>query len=143
MTQLRPNDPAQYDDLADQWWDASGGFAALHWLATSRAEHIPPATPGEVLVDLACGGGLMAPHAARLGYRHVGVDEYLGGLCDRRRGACGQHAWVARSCADEDDPAGAADGLAEARHRVLLILALRAFVAGFWGFGVVERAITR
>jgi 2-polyprenyl-6-hydroxyphenyl methylase/3-demethylubiquinone-9 3-methyltransferase len=27
-----------------------------------------------VLVDLACGGGLMAPHARRLGYRHVGVD---------------------------------------------------------------------
>ena len=68
------NDPAQYDQLADQWWEASGGFAALHWLAASRAEHIPPAAPGEVLVDLACGGGLMAPHAARLGYRHVGVD---------------------------------------------------------------------
>jgi 2-polyprenyl-6-hydroxyphenyl methylase/3-demethylubiquinone-9 3-methyltransferase len=69
-----PNDPGQYDDLVDQWWEASGGFAALHWLAASRAEHIPPASPGEVLVDLACGGGLMAPHVARLGYRHVGVD---------------------------------------------------------------------
>lgn len=69
------NDPAQYDDLADQWWQASGGFAALHWLAASRAEHIPPAAaPGAVLVDLACGGGLMAPYVARLGYRHVGVD---------------------------------------------------------------------
>ncbi|SDN98537.1 methyltransferase domain-containing protein [Geodermatophilus sp. DSM 45219] len=81
MTQLRPNDPAQYDDLADQWWDASGGFAALHWLATSRAEHIPPARdPGAVLVDLACGGGLMGPHVARLGFRHVGVDLGLQGL---------------------------------------------------------------
>ena len=73
-TPLALNDPAQYDQLADQWWEASGGFAALHWLAASRAEHIPPAAAGEVLVDLACGGGLMAPHAARLGYRHVGVD---------------------------------------------------------------------
>ena len=81
MTQLRPNDPAQYDELADQWWDASGGFAALHWLAASRAEHIPPARhPGAVLVDLACGGGLMGPHVARLGYRHVGVDLGLQGL---------------------------------------------------------------
>jgi 2-polyprenyl-6-hydroxyphenyl methylase/3-demethylubiquinone-9 3-methyltransferase len=72
---LRRNDPAQYDELADQWWEASGGFAALHWLAASRAEHISPAaSPGALLVDLACGGGLMAPHAARLGYRHVGVD---------------------------------------------------------------------
>ncbi|MBN1094227.1 methyltransferase domain-containing protein [Blastococcus sp. TML/M2B] len=69
------NDPAQYDDLADQWWETSGGFAALHWLAASRAEHLAPAPrPGAVLVDLACGGGLMAPHVARLGYRHVGVD---------------------------------------------------------------------
>src|SRR5688500_9149536 len=69
------NDPAQYDELADQWWEPAGDFAMLHWFAASRAEHIPPAAaPGAVLVDLACGGGLMAPHAARLGYVHVGVD---------------------------------------------------------------------
>ncbi|MCF6743043.1 methyltransferase domain-containing protein [Blastococcus sp. KM273128] len=74
------NDPAQYDDLADQWWQPAGGFAALHWLAASRAEHIPPADGDALLVDLACGGGLMAPHAARLGYRHVGVDLGLAGL---------------------------------------------------------------
>src|SRR5919205_3717881 len=81
MRRLPRNDPAQYDDLADQWWEASGGFAALHWLAASRAGHIPPAPgPEAVLVDLACGGGLMAPHAARLGYRHVGVDLNLAGL---------------------------------------------------------------
>ncbi|MGY1693231.1 methyltransferase domain-containing protein [Geodermatophilus sp. SYSU D01105] len=80
MPALRRNDPAQYDQLADQWWEAAGGFAMLHWLAASRAEHIPPApSPGAVLVDLACGGGLMAPHAARLGYVHVGVD--LGRSC--------------------------------------------------------------
>jgi 2-polyprenyl-6-hydroxyphenyl methylase/3-demethylubiquinone-9 3-methyltransferase len=78
---LRRNDPAQYDRLADQWWQPSGGFAALHWLAASRAAHIPPAAgPDAVLVDLACGGGLMAPHVARLGYRHVGVDIGRRGL---------------------------------------------------------------
>jgi 2-polyprenyl-6-hydroxyphenyl methylase/3-demethylubiquinone-9 3-methyltransferase len=81
MPDLRRNDLAQYDDLADQWWEASGGFAALHWLAASRAEHIPSAPgPDAVLVDLACGGGLMAPHAAQLGYRHVGVDLGAQGL---------------------------------------------------------------
>jgi 2-polyprenyl-6-hydroxyphenyl methylase / 3-demethylubiquinone-9 3-methyltransferase len=75
------NDPAQYDELADQWWEPSGGFAMLHWLAASRAERIPPAGhPGAVLVDLACGGGLMAPHVARRGYRHVGVDLGEAGL---------------------------------------------------------------
>jgi 2-polyprenyl-6-hydroxyphenyl methylase / 3-demethylubiquinone-9 3-methyltransferase len=81
MGRLPRNDLAQYDELAGQWWDASGGFAALHWLAASRAEHIPPAPgPEAVLVDLACGGGLMAPYAAGLGYRHVGVDLGLPGL---------------------------------------------------------------
>ena len=75
------NDPAQYDELADQWWEGAGGFAMLHWLAASRAEHIPRAdSPDALLVDLACGGGLMGPHVARLGYRHVGVDIGLRGL---------------------------------------------------------------
>ncbi len=78
---LRRNDPAQYDQLADQWWEPAGGFAMLHWLAASRAEHVPPAPrPDAVLVDLACGGGLMAPHVAARGYRHVGVDLGLAGL---------------------------------------------------------------
>jgi 2-polyprenyl-6-hydroxyphenyl methylase/3-demethylubiquinone-9 3-methyltransferase len=78
---VQRNDPAQYDGLADEWWSAQGGFAMLHWLAASRAEHVPPAaSPDAVLVDLACGGGLMAPHVARLGYRHVGVDLGLAGL---------------------------------------------------------------
>ena len=80
-SRLPRNDPAQYDELADQWWQPEGGFAMLHWISASRAEHVPPASrPGAVLVDLACGGGLMAPHVAPLGYRHVGVDLGLPGL---------------------------------------------------------------
>jgi len=73
---VRPrNDPRQYDDLAAEWWMPNGTFAMLHWIAEARAGLIPPAErPGAVLVDLGCGGGLLAPHAARLGYRHVGVD---------------------------------------------------------------------
>ncbi len=75
------NDPAQYDDLVGEWWDPSGDFAMLHWFAAHRARQIPPAASSRaLLVDLACGGGLMAPHAARLGYRHVGVDLGLPGL---------------------------------------------------------------
>lgn len=78
---MRRNDPAQYDELAGEWWRPDGEFAALHWLAASRAEHIPPApSDGALLVDLACGGGLMGPHVQRLGYRHVGVDLNLRAL---------------------------------------------------------------
>lgn len=75
MSTLPRNDPRQYDELADQWWRPSGAFAALHWLAAARARLVPPASrPGAVLVDVGCGAGLLAPHIAGRGYRHVGVD---------------------------------------------------------------------
>jgi 2-polyprenyl-6-hydroxyphenyl methylase/3-demethylubiquinone-9 3-methyltransferase len=67
------NDPGQYDRLAGEWWKPRGSFAALHWLADARADLIPaPARQGLTLVDLGCGGGLLAPHVEA--YHHVGVD---------------------------------------------------------------------
>ena len=73
---MRPlNDPGQYDDLADQWWDPRGRFAMLHWIAEARARLVPDAVrPDSLLLDLACGGGLLAPHVAGKGHRHVGLD---------------------------------------------------------------------
>lgn len=71
---LNRNDLRQYDLLADQWWEPSGEFAALHWIAASRGELLPAAPPeGGWLLDVACGGGLLAPHVPG-GYRHVGID---------------------------------------------------------------------
>ncbi|MGH2673977.1 MAG: bifunctional 2-polyprenyl-6-hydroxyphenol methylase/3-demethylubiquinol 3-O-methyltransferase UbiG [Actinomycetota bacterium] len=67
------NDPRQYDRLAGEWWNPKGSLAALHWLADARADLIPaPARRGLTLVDIGCGGGLLATHLAQ--YRHVGVD---------------------------------------------------------------------
>lgn len=75
------NDPRQYDDLAGEWWRPGGDFELLHWLAEARAALIPPAVrAGAVLLDAGCGGGLLAPHVRRLGYRHVGVDLRRAGL---------------------------------------------------------------
>jgi 2-polyprenyl-6-hydroxyphenyl methylase/3-demethylubiquinone-9 3-methyltransferase len=75
------NDLGQYDDLVDEWWRPGGAFAMLGWIAAARADLIPPASrPGAVLVDLGCGGGLLAPHVAGKGYRHVGVDLVSSGL---------------------------------------------------------------
>jgi 2-polyprenyl-6-hydroxyphenyl methylase/3-demethylubiquinone-9 3-methyltransferase len=73
------NDLRQYDDLADQWWDSQGAFCALHWLAEARGRLIPPAPDGGgQLLDVGCGGGLLAPHVH--GYHHVGVDLSLTAL---------------------------------------------------------------
>src|ERR687895_2487361 len=73
MRRRSRNDPRQYDDLAGEWWKPGGAFAALHWLAPARARLIPPPDRrGALLVDIGCGGGLLAPHVD--GYRHVGVD---------------------------------------------------------------------
>jgi 2-polyprenyl-6-hydroxyphenyl methylase/3-demethylubiquinone-9 3-methyltransferase len=81
---VRPrNDPQQYDDLADTWWDPRGRFAMLHWIAEARARHVPPAErDGALLLDLACGAGLLAPHVA--GYRHVGLDLSTAALVQAR-----------------------------------------------------------
>lgn len=77
------NDTRQYDDLVDQWWRPGGAFAALHWLAAARGELIPPpARHGEVLLDVGCGGGLMARHAT--GYVHVGLDVTRSALVEAR-----------------------------------------------------------
>ena len=83
---VRPlNDPKQYDDLADVWWDPRGRFAMLHWIAEARARHVPPASRrGALLLDLACGAGLLAPHVAGHGYRHVGLDLSAAALVQAR-----------------------------------------------------------
>src|SRR4051794_41868427 len=63
------NDPAQYAELQDEWWEPHGEFAALHWLAAWRAQHLPPAErAGAVLVDLGCGGGGVGPPGGPPGY---------------------------------------------------------------------------
>jgi 2-polyprenyl-6-hydroxyphenyl methylase/3-demethylubiquinone-9 3-methyltransferase len=67
------NDPRQYDRLAGDWWKPGGAFAALHWLARARAELIPhPGNGTRVLLDIGCGGGILASHLN--GYRHLGID---------------------------------------------------------------------
>jgi len=69
------NDPGQYDDLVEEWWKPAGAFVALRWLAAARVRLIPPASrPGALLLDVACGGGLLAPHLVGRDYHHLGVD---------------------------------------------------------------------
>ncbi|GIG70756.1 methyltransferase domain-containing protein [Phytomonospora endophytica] len=76
---MRRNDPRQYDELSAEWWRPDGTFAMLHWLARARAGLIGAAPrPGALLVDVGCGGGLLAPHLS--GFTHLGVDLGATGL---------------------------------------------------------------
>lgn len=94
---LARNDVRQYDDLVEQWWEPGGPFAALQWIAASRGELIPPVTtPGGMLLDVACGGGLLAPHVPG-GYRHVGIDIVPSAV--RRAAEYGVEAFVADATA--------------------------------------------
>lgn len=69
------NDPRQYDDLAETWWQPHGPLAMLHWIAKSRGAFVPEAArPDAILIDIGCGAGLLAPHIEDKGYRHIGVD---------------------------------------------------------------------
>jgi 2-polyprenyl-6-hydroxyphenyl methylase / 3-demethylubiquinone-9 3-methyltransferase len=81
-----PNDPGQYDDLVHEWWREEGAFAGLHWVAEARGAVVPPPRrPDALLLDVACGGGLLAPHVR--GYTHVGLDLVASALAvSRARG---------------------------------------------------------
>ncbi len=73
---------------ADAWWDPEGSFRALHRLNPSRLGFIRSRLqahfrrdPGLVrpftgltLLDIGCGGGLVAEPMARLGFSVTGVD---------------------------------------------------------------------
>lgn len=85
-TVVRPrNDLGQYDDLAAEWCKPRGAFAMLHWIAVARAGLVPAAArAGSVLVDIGCGGGVLAPHLAAKGHRHVGIDLSASALAAAR-----------------------------------------------------------
>ncbi|MGF1425094.1 methyltransferase domain-containing protein [Kitasatospora sp. LaBMicrA B282] len=91
MPHLRSDLITDYDRLADTWWDPRGPLAPLGWIARARAQFVPPATRDDArLLDLACGGGLFAPHLSGKGYRLTGVD--LSQLSLREAGRHGYHA---------------------------------------------------
>jgi 2-polyprenyl-6-hydroxyphenyl methylase / 3-demethylubiquinone-9 3-methyltransferase len=72
---IRSDFITDYDGLADEWWDPRGSLAPLGWIARARADWVPPARrAGATLLDVACGGGLFAPHLDGKGYRILGVD---------------------------------------------------------------------
>ena len=97
-------DPAEVDRfrrIASEWWDPKGKFAPLHKLGPARLQFIRdriathfqrPASrlrplDGMTVLDIGCGGGLIAEPVSRLGARVTGIDPGLENVEAARRHA--------------------------------------------------------
>ena len=79
---------AKFEAMAAEWWDVNGKFKPLHMLNPCRLDYITTQIAGEFdrdlkadkpfaglrLLDIGCGGGLLAEPMARLGAEVVGAD---------------------------------------------------------------------
>lgn len=66
----------KFDGLASEWWDADGPLRTLHALNPLRVEYIASRIPleGQRILDVGCGGGLLAEALAQAGADVVGID---------------------------------------------------------------------
>ncbi len=85
---IDPDDVARFSAQAAEWWDAKGPFAPLHKFNPARLAFIRDqvavrfgrdaktrkAFAGLSLIDIGCGGGLIAEPMRRLGFAVTAVD---------------------------------------------------------------------
>jgi len=71
-----PQEIAKFEALASRWWDRSGEFGPLHDINPLRANYIDRHSPvaGRRLVDVGCGGGILAEAMAQRGATVTGID---------------------------------------------------------------------
>jgi 2-polyprenyl-6-hydroxyphenyl methylase/3-demethylubiquinone-9 3-methyltransferase len=71
-------DPAElekFSSLAHRWWDPESEFKPLHQINPLRLDWINAQAPGEpAVLDVGCGGGILADSMARKGAKVVGID---------------------------------------------------------------------
>lgn len=66
---------ARFSAMADEWWDPSGKFAPLHRINPLRIDWISSYLSSDAtLLDIGCGGGLVAENLAKAGAQVVGID---------------------------------------------------------------------
>jgi 2-polyprenyl-6-hydroxyphenyl methylase / 3-demethylubiquinone-9 3-methyltransferase len=71
-----PKEIAKFEALASRWWDRNSEFKPLHDINPLRANYIDEhsAVAGKTLVDVGCGGGILAESMAQRGARVTGID---------------------------------------------------------------------
>ena len=71
-----PRELAKFSDLAHRWWDAESDFRPLHQINPLRLGWIESFCPlsGKQVVDVGCGGGILADAMARSGAQVLGID---------------------------------------------------------------------
>jgi 2-polyprenyl-6-hydroxyphenyl methylase/3-demethylubiquinone-9 3-methyltransferase len=67
---------AKFEALAHKWWDRNSEFKPLHDINPLRANYIDQHSPvaGKKLVDVGCGGGILAEAMAQRGAIVTGID---------------------------------------------------------------------
>ncbi|WP_299281557.1 bifunctional 2-polyprenyl-6-hydroxyphenol methylase/3-demethylubiquinol 3-O-methyltransferase UbiG [uncultured Tateyamaria sp.] len=88
QTTVDPSEIAKFEAMAAEWWDPNGKFKPLHMLNPCRLDYITSQIAAEFdrdlttanpfaglrILDIGCGGGLLAEPMARLGADVVGAD---------------------------------------------------------------------
>ena len=71
-----PAELAKFSDLAHRWWDADSEFRPLHQINPLRLGWINSiaSVNGQRVVDVGCGGGILADSMARCGADVLGID---------------------------------------------------------------------
>ena len=76
MSNADPQELAKFSDLAHRWWDPDSEFRPLHQINPLRLEWIDALSglPGRAVLDVGCGGGILAEAMARRGANVLGID---------------------------------------------------------------------
>lgn len=71
-----PREIAKFEELASRWWDRESEFKPLHDINPLRANYIDRHSPvaGCKLIDVGCGGGILAESMAQRGATVTGID---------------------------------------------------------------------
>ena len=66
----------KFSSLAHRWWDVDGEFGPLHAINPLRLDWIDGIAPlkGQRVLDVGCGGGILADAMARKGAEVLGID---------------------------------------------------------------------